>query len=134
MRHFIKKMAARKWVPVAWTVLTILLLCIPGSAFPGGGFFHIPHFDKVVHIILFGGMLWWWVLYFDSRETNGLTSSGKIVVLLCMIIALGITLEFVQLNFIPNRSFDKGDIYANAAGSLLAGVIVSSLRLWRSRK
>jgi hypothetical protein len=133
MVHFIKKMAARKWVPVSWTLLTILLLCIPGSAFPGGGLFHIPHFDKVVHILLFGGVVWWWVLYFDSLQHNALVPFSKTVVLVCLTIALGITLEFVQLNFIPNRSFDIGDIYANAAGSILAAILASALPGWRLR-
>ena len=133
MLYFIKKIAARRWVPFTWTILTIVLLCIPGSAFPGGGLFHIPHFDKVVHVILFGGIVWWWVLYFDSRDLEVLTSLSKIVLLVVLSVALGITLEFVQLNFIPNRSFDPGDIYANAAGSLLAAILVSALPRWRLR-
>ena len=133
MFHFIKKLAARKWVPITWTLLTIVLLCIPGSAFPGGGLFRIPHFDKVVHIVLFGGVVWWWVLYFDSLQANELIPRNKILVIVCLTVALGIALEFVQLNFIPNRSFDTGDIYANAAGSILAAIFVSVLPAWRLR-
>jgi hypothetical protein len=131
MVHFIKKMAARKWVPLTWTILTIVMLCIPGSALPGGGLFHIPHFDKVVHIILFGGIVWWWVLHFDSRKQEALTPMRQIVLLVALTVALGIALEFVQLHFIPNRSFDTGDIYANAAGSLLAAILVSARPRWR---
>ena len=33
-------------------------------------------------------------------------------------IAYGIAMEFVQMYWVPNRSFDVGDILADAAGSL----------------
>ena|SRR5688572_9982817 len=133
MFHFFKKFAARKWVPVTWTLITIILLCLPGSAIPGGGLFNIPHFDKIIHILLFGGMVWWWVLYFDSRPPRNLVPFQKILILVCRTVVLGVILEFVQLNFIPNRSFDRGDIYANAAGSLFAGLLAGFLPHWRLR-
>jgi len=133
MFHFFKRAAARRWVPVTWTVLTIVLLCLPGSALPGGGLFRIPHFDKYVHILLFGGIVWWWILYFDSRPPKQLVTVYKMIILVLLTVALGIALEFVQLNFIPNRSFDTGDIYANAAGSLLAAMLAGLLPGWRLR-
>jgi len=42
-------------------------------------------------------------------------------------ITYGIVMEFIQKYFIPNRSFDIGDIIADAAGSLL-GLIYSAWR------
>ena len=133
MFQYFKKAAAHKWVPVTWTLLTVVLLCLPGAAIPGGGLFNIPHFDKIVHVLLFGGMVWWWVLYFDSRQPRQLIPGSKIIVLVCLTVALGVILEFVQLNFIPNRSFDTGDIYANGAGSLLAAIFAGLLTGWRLR-
>jgi hypothetical protein len=133
MFQFFKKAAARKWVPVTWTFLTVVLLCLPGAALPGGGLFQIPHFDKYIHILLFGGIVWLWVLYCDSRLHDHLLPFSKIIVIVCLTVALGILLEFVQLNFIPNRSFDIGDIYANAGGSLLAAVFAAITPTWRRK-
>ncbi len=133
MFQFFKKAAAHKWVPITWTILTVVLLCLPGAAIPGGGLFNIPHFDKIVHILLFGGMVWWWILYFDSRPPKHLVAVYKIIFLVCITVALGIVLEFVQRNFIPNRSFDTGDIYANAAGSVLAAMLAGMLPGWRRK-
>lgn len=133
MFHFFKKLAARKWVPVTWTLLTIIALCLPGSALPGGGLFNIPHFDKIVHILLFGGIVWWWILYFDNQPPRALFPVHKMLILVCLTVALGIALEFVQFHFIPNRSFDTGDIYANTGGSLLAALIARSIPGWRLR-
>jgi len=37
-------------------------------------------------------------------------------------IAYGISIEFIQKNWIPNRAFDIGDIIADTAGSIAAYV------------
>ena len=42
-------------------------------------------------------------------------------------IAYGVAMEFVQKYFIPNRSFDIGDIMADTVGSLL-GLMYSTRR------
>jgi VanZ family protein len=43
------------------------------------------------------------------------------------VLAYGIAMEFVQKYFIPNRSFDVGDIIADAAGCI-GGVVYSISR------
>ena len=64
----VRKLTSSLSIPLGWTVLTIVLLCLPGSAFPGGGFFNIPHLDKVIHVILFGGVTIFWCLYFMQKR------------------------------------------------------------------
>ena len=39
-------------------------------------------------------------------------------------------MEYIQLNFIPNRQFEVGDIWANFAGSVLA----LGIAIWMKRK
>jgi len=121
MLKFLNKTVKKKWLPLTWTILTIVLLCLPGSTLPGGGLFNIPQLDKVAHIILFGGLVLLWMLHLQN---NG-ASSALILLLIIIIfsIGLGIILEFVQMNFIPHRSFDQGDIIADVAGSLSAGLL-----------
>ena len=122
MMRFVKRLCSWKIVPAVWTLLTIFLLCLPGSAIPSEGVFSIEGIDKVVHVTLFGGivLLWGFNLYFRRLEN---TKWRTIIVLLTFFsIALGIGLEFIQRCCIPNRSFDAYDMIADSAGAIIAGI------------
>lgn len=101
--------------------MTIALLCMPGSAIPGGGrFFNIPHFDKIVHVVLFAGIVLCWGVYYAFRPAK-VRSWWQLVILWTILsTGLGIVLEYVQFYYIPQRSFDRGDIVADAAGAIIA--------------
>ncbi|HUR11536.1 MAG TPA: VanZ family protein [Flavitalea sp.] len=118
--RLIRKLTRTKFLPVCWTLLTIVLLCLPGSALPGGGLFNIPQLDKVAHLILFGGIALLWIYQF--RHQGKATFPKMLMTVVALTILLGIIMEFVQLNYIPNRSFDVGDIIADAAGAIIIGI------------
>jgi VanZ family protein len=114
LRHFCKSF----WSPFIWTLITIGLLCLPGSNVPSEGLFSIPHLDKPVHIILFGGIALSWSLFIDHLALQRYIT---LVLLICFAtLLLGILLEFVQANFIPQRSFDIWDIVSDGIGAWLA--------------
>lgn len=118
---FLKRLNTRIILPLLWTFLTIVLLCLPGSALPGGGIFGLPHFDKLVHISLFGCLTLFWALHYwqvDAERPGTMERTGWAAVLFS--VTLGVVLEFVQKYLIPNRSFDVWDMVADTAGSLLA--------------
>ena len=122
MMRFVKKLFTWKIIPIAWTALTIFLLCLPGSAIPSAVVFSTEGIDKVVHAILFGGivLLWAFSLYFRRNEK---TKWQQIIVALTLFsVGLGIGLEFLQRYYIPNRSFDGNDIIADSAGAVVAAV------------
>jgi VanZ family protein len=120
MMRFIKRLCTWKLLPVSWTLLTIFLLCLPGSSIPSEGMF--DGIDKVAHVILFGGIVFFWAFHLYFRRLSALKWRKTIVLLTCFSIALGIVLEFLQLYCIPNRSFDRMDIIADSAGALAAGL------------
>ena len=124
MKKFFLKLTSSISVPLGWTILTIVLLCLPGSAFPSKGLFNlnIPHLDKVVHVILFGGVILFWCQYFFQKKDWNRNRRFTVVILALSTIALGIILEYIQLNYIPNRSFDRGDILANSLGTMAFGL------------
>src|SRR4030095_843532 len=130
MIRFIKKLCRKNTFPILWTIITIGLLCLPGSAIPGFGLFGVKNLDKVAHIILFGGIVFSWSVFVFSR----LILAKKTLITICLITAgsvtLGIIMEYVQFYFIPNRQFDVGDIWANFAGSVLA----FGLAIWLKKK
>lgn len=122
MMRFIKKLCTWKVVPFAWTVIVIILLCLPGSAIPSTGVFSTKGIDKVAHVILFGGivLLWGFNLYFRRNEKS---KWQQIIVLLTLFsVGLGIGLEFLQRDYIPNRSFDGYDVIADSVGAIIAAV------------
>jgi uncharacterized membrane protein YadS len=122
MMRLVKKSCSWKIVPAGWTLITIVLLCLPGSSIPSEGVFATKGIDKVVHTILFGGivLLWGFNLYFRRFDT---AKWRRIIVALTIFsTGLGIGLEFLQLYCIPNRSFDLYDIAADSLGALLAAV------------
>ena len=70
---------------------------------------------------LFGAMVFLWCRVL-AKIFGGRTS--YFLQLTLYFVVYGIVMEFVQRYFIPNRSFDIGDLGADAVGSL-AGYLLS---------
>ncbi len=114
---------------ISWFIISVILLTLPGTAFPQEDWLDKIWFDKWVHIGMFGVMVILWCLAIRSLKKN---SDGVRLRRLFFIVALcalgyGILMEFLQAGFIPFRSFDIGDIVADAVGSA-AGLIFSTMR------
>jgi VanZ family protein len=118
-------------VPLGWTIFTQILVSIPGKFLEGPGLFSIPHLDKVAHVILFGGMSIFWIIFFHFRKDASKKYIPVLIVL--MLAAYGVAIEYYQLNFIPNRSFDVGDIVADVCGAM-CGYLATILILQRTQK
>jgi hypothetical protein len=114
------RLLGKSLLAIAWTILIQILLCLPGSALPKGGVFEIPQLDKIVHVTLFGGatFLWCYYYYIKGRPASKLKIIFFIVYLL--VTANGIILEFIQRDYIPNRSFDLADIIADMSAASIA--------------
>ena len=101
---------------IIWFIISTILFTLPGSSLPQEDWLDKIWFDKWVHIGLFCVMVFlfgWGILkkIDDPKKTKrGFVS----LALVCF--AYGIMIEFVQDNFIPNRSFDYGDIIADFVG------------------
>ncbi|MFI5152114.1 MAG: VanZ family protein [Chitinophagales bacterium] len=116
----IKKYLSKKWVAIAWTLLVIILLAIPGKMIPQEQAFTIPQFDKVVHIILFGLFVWLWSNHYSSLSLTKKKLLRIFFLIFIFGVCLGIGMEYVQKYFIPNRDFDEADIIADMIGAGLA--------------
>src|SRR5258708_874383 len=125
MGAFFRKLCSTRLLAIAWTLLTIVLLCLPGSSLEAGeALFTIPYFDKYVHVGLFGGITLFWGGYYAFR-LQGMPNWRKVVTGMAILgTVLGTVLEFVQLYWIPDRSFDVTDIVADMIGSLLAALFL----------
>ena len=105
-----------KWTALVWfTIMTILFL-LPGSAFPQDNWLSRINFDKWVHIGLFGGLVFLWLSAF------GRTDNSRMILIVTAIL-YGVAVEYVQQQWVANRSFDVYDIIADAGGVFLGWVV-----------
>ena len=107
--------------------ISLFLLTLPGSSVPSGWFFiHIPQFDKIVHIGMFGMLC---ILFHYPAFQSTLTNPQKIGWYWLVSIAgilYGVAMEFVQRVLVANRSFEGADILADMVGCLGALAISAS--------
>ena len=100
---------------------------MPGSSVPSGWFFtHIPQFDKIVHIGMFGMLC---ILFHFPAFTSSLSGRQKTTWYWLVSIAgivYGVSMEFVQRDLVANRSFEGADILADMVGCLGALAISAS--------
>ncbi|MBC7873788.1 MAG: VanZ family protein [Ferruginibacter sp.] len=113
--------------PVLWLIISTFLLVIPGKAFPKETWLDKIWLDKWVHIGMFAIMVFLW-----CRATQGMNFEKRKLKTVFVFIALlwlayGIGMEFVQKYLVSNRSFDTGDIIADAVGCL-GGLMYSMKR------
>jgi VanZ family protein len=112
---------------IGWLVICTVLLCLPGSAFPKENWLNKIWFDKWVHIGLFSVLVFFWCLAI-SAEKKFFNSVQQLFVWIALGgCVYGIAMEYVQKYFIPNRSFDIGDIIADTIGSIVGLLVATKL-------
>ena len=117
------------WPAIIWLILSSIAFCLPGSALPKNDWFQIVQFDKWVHVGLFSVMIFLWCLPLFHRPALRLTLTRLFIWISIAFFSYGILMEFIQHFFISNRSFDIGDIAADAAGCLIGFFFVR----WQQR-
>jgi hypothetical protein len=56
------------WPDSIWSAFIFVLLIIPSSKLPSETLVPIPYFDKIVHMILFGGFAFLWNQYLVRKN------------------------------------------------------------------
>jgi hypothetical protein len=112
----LKKIRPSLLPALLWLIISTVLLILPGSAFPEDDWLGKIWFDKWVHLGLFALLvfLWCWSLLRNKMDIRALKKGFIVIALLAL--SYGIGMEFVQKYFVLNRSFDVGDILADAGG------------------
>jgi VanZ family protein len=116
----LKKYFAKLYIAISWTLIVLILLSLPGKMLPNEPAFKIPNLDKVVHICLFGGFVLLWCLYAGTRRLSQKKLLEYFFYIFIIGVTIGISMEYVQKYFIPNRDFELGDIIADMIGAGLA--------------
>ncbi len=114
-------MSVTRFIPaIAWFIASLVLLCLPGSTIPKYPWLAVIHADKWIHIILFFIACYLFAWPLKKSAVKNQVRKRWLVVITLIGIAYGIIMEFVQERWIPNRSFEVGDIVADSTGCLLA--------------
>lgn len=123
-KHIMLKISFKKILPgIIWLIIIVILLSLPGSAFPSKNWMSKIWLDKWVHIFLFGMLTILFCLpLLYNKEKLLLHSIMYIIVATLISIMVGVIMEFVQKYFIPNRSFEILDIAADSIGSIIGCV------------
>lgn len=114
-------------IATIWFLISLVLLVLPGSQFPTSDWLDGLHADKFIHIFLFFVLVFLYAKALATHTTDYNKLNIRIAVLFLLTFGYGIVMEFVQKNWVANRSFDVLDIVADGIGSLLAAV-------WQIRK
>ena len=112
------------WPAVIWLLLSTIAFCLPGSALPKNDWFAVVQFDKWIHVGLFSVMIFLWCLPVFHRPHINLSLTKLFLGIAIAFFCYGIAMEFIQHFFVSNRSFDMGDIAADAAGCLIGLLFV----------
>ncbi len=116
-----KKYFGKLFIPLAWTICIQVLFCLPGSTLPDtGSLFEIPNLDKVVHIIIFGTFVGLWCFYLSMKSFSQQKLKLAFFIVFLLAAFNGIIIEYIQKYYIPNRSFDPGDIIADILSAAIA--------------
>ncbi|MFT4203555.1 MAG: VanZ family protein [Chitinophagaceae bacterium] len=102
---------------LAWAILIYILLTLPEKDFEDSELNQIPHFDKVVHMGLFGAQVFWLTLPLAKRYKPNAAILRWITL---AVILFGILMEYVQKYFTVDRSFDWTDMVADSVGAVLS--------------
>lgn len=112
-----------RFIPLMlWAILVYILLTLPGKDF-GNMEINIPNLDKLVHMALFGGCVFWFgfaVININRNVTR--TRTVCIMLIACL---YGIAMEYVQKYFTHGtRDFSYGDMAADSLGAVVAYFLI----------
>lgn len=123
-----KTISFKKFLPgIAWFFIVGVLTLMPGKDVPKVTWLNIPNLDKLVHVVMFGGLTLFFCLpYLKSVYSTQKKINIFIRISLCMIL-WGLIIEVIQKFFIPGRGFEWLDLVADTVGVIIAFWICKEL-------
>jgi len=108
------------WAVAAWGLATLYLIAMRTPGMQNAQFLLFPHYDKVVHALLFGSGAWLLAIAFWQRPARLLWAAG-------LSSAYGALTEVLQFSLFRYRSGDLSDWLADTAGALMGALLAEML-------
>jgi VanZ family protein len=110
-----------RFIPaIAWFLLSFWLLTMPGSKIPHEDWFDTLQVDKWVHIALFSTLCFLFMVPLKKMQLKSKELLPWLLLITVSAILYGVIMEFIQRDFVPNRSFDIWDIVSDTIGCVAA--------------
>jgi VanZ family protein len=111
---------ALKFLPaIVWFVISFILFTIPPPELPNEAIFKIPQQDKIIHIFIFFFLVYLFCRPFKLSAFPKKKITSWFFSIALYGLAYGISVEFIQKYFVPNRSYEVWDIVADAIGCFI---------------
>ena len=107
---------------IYWAIVIALLTLFPAKHLPNVVTWDFLHFDKVIHIGMFGILTFLLIIGFKKQFRYMNLRYYAIRASLGIAFLYGVLVEIVQ-EYVPNRGFQLGDILADAVGCFLAYIL-----------
>lgn len=107
-----------------WGVIVFLIISLPSSALPSTEKLRIPHFDKIVHFVMyavFGALI---LLGHGRFKHKTSASKNQVIMSISVGILYGIITEFLQFCCFPDRHGNIYDVLANGFGTVFGVFLV----------
>lgn len=119
MRSFLNKYHPGYLPAFLWLALSTYLFCAPGQVFPDSDWLIQINFDKLVHFGIFSVQVFLACWGYKDRNAQATSFLLPFLLFTGLAISFGIVIEFLQDGYIPNRTFQVGDIVADSLGSAI---------------
>lgn len=118
----VKESLVKNFIPgIAWFFLVLILICLPGTQIPQAEtWLNEIYFDKWVHAGLFAVLTFLFIYPVTRLNLTAIVKKNTAIKITFAACIWGITTEFIQKFFIPDRSFDVFDVGADCIGVLTA--------------
>ena len=111
---------------IVWIIIVFAIIAIPGSSIPRTSLFEIPHFDKLIHFVMFAILSMLLGFGFFNQQQNSIYFRKRYTFVLVFCVIYGGATEIIQHLFVAGRSGELWDFAANTAGSF-AGILLFSM-------
>jgi len=123
-----QKISLNNFIPaIIWFFIVLVLTCMPGKDVPKIGWLEQIHFDKWVHIGMFGGLTFLFCRPFSRSGWPKRQRRAYFVKIALATSIWGLDIEFIQKYFAIGRSFELLDWAADSLGALVALIICIKL-------
>lgn len=103
---------------LAWALLILFLTLMPGKNMPDTGIWNFLTFDKFAHFFCFSVLVFLLIIGLTKQHTYMLLRFRAVKYSLMIGIGYGFLVESIQA-FVPDRTFELGDLLANTIGCFL---------------
>ena len=118
------------WKTIVWLAIVFFLSTMKVSDMPKVSLVNIPHFDKIIHFLMYFILATIWLIDDYKQRTN--FQLRKLVVVFISSAIYGISMELIQKLLVQERSGDLLDALANTFGLIVAFLLFINIYFYRT--